>query len=860
MTGYYLQLAWLNLRRSPWLTALIVLAVGVGIGSSMTVYSLLHAMARDPIPHKSSQLYAPRLDTQGPRHQASMMGVRGIRSGEPADLMTYRDAVALRDAGLGQRQAVMYQASYIVATEDRTHGSLPARATDADFFLMFDLSFLAGSAWRREEDAAGARVVVLSERLARLLFGLADARQALHRTLTLNGNTFVVAGVTQAWSPQPRFYDLGFSSTAMAYGSGDELFLPLNAATAMMGDTGGMGSNACGREIEIAGTPPRTRERWLTGECLWTQLWVELPGAAEVQRFDAFLRGYAAEQQRSGRVDWLPETRLHNVRRWLVAYEVVPDEYRLATILALAFLAVCLVNATGIMLAQLRRRSAELGLRRALGASRGVLFAQCLTEAALLGLLGAALGLALAGLGIMAQRRLLAPELAPLARLDAMVLTVAIGAALLGTVLAALYPAWRVSHERSAAGRNPRALRAGAGRTLTALQITATMALVANCLFVAWQKLEQIGRPIDVDAPQLFTVFSAWDREYEDLQARIEGDLAELRAVPGVEQVSVALTPLQAHGSGLEVSSRPQGTAPTVAHFHRVDERTLETWGTRPLAGRWFQREEVGRGSPSAPLAVVTRAVAEREFGDAEQAVGKTLVFRNYRGGMQVTVIGVVGHLPGMPWLGDEDHVVFYPIVHAPGGAVAYVVRAAAGALDITMPEAVRRLRDSDPARAIGNPTLEAALGHAGEAGAIPFIEFRDLVYRADRGLASMLFATAVLLLMVAALGIVGVTSNWVSQRRHQIGVRRALGARRRDILHRFQSENLAIVVIGVLAGGVLALAANLWLVQQFEMSRIDPLVLLPAAALIVLLSQLAAFWSALRAARVPPALTTRIT
>lgn len=118
----------------------------------------------------------------------------------------------------------------------------------------------------------------------------------------------------------------------------------------------------------------------------------------------------------------------------------------------------------------------------------------------------------------------------------------------------------------------------------------------------------------------------------------------------------------------------------------------------------------------------------------------------------------------------------------------------------------------------------------------------------------------AVLLLMVAALGIVGVTSNWVSQRRHQIGVRRALGARRRDILHRFQSENLAIVVIGVLAGGVLALAANLWLVQQFEMSRIDPLVLLPAAALIVLLSQLAAFWSALRAARVPPALTTRIT
>lgn len=186
-----------------------------------------------------------------------------------------------------------------------------------------------------------------------------------------------------------------------------------------------------------------------------------------------------------------------------------------------------------------------------------------------------------------------------------------------------------------------------------------------------------------------------------------------------------------------------------------------------------------------------------------------------------------------------------------------YSVRALPGRIEEAMRESLEFLRREDPVRALGLPGLDQLTGGM-FSGAESFARFSAYTRRADRGVALLLLVTSALLLVVAGLGIVGVAGNWMLQRREQIGVRRALGARRRDILRQFQLENLAVVVAGVMVGAVAAQAINLWLIGRFEMSRLSPLWVPAGAVVIVLLAQLAALWPALRGAMVPPATAAR--
>jgi putative ABC transport system permease protein len=142
--------------------------------------------------------------------------------------------------------------------------------------------------------------------------------------------------------------------------------------------------------------------------------------------------------------------------------------------------------------------------------------------------------------------------------------------------------------------------------------------------------------------------------------------------------------------------------------------------------------------------------------------------------------------------------------------------------------------------------------------GVLPFSEVRSRAYESDRGMAILMGVICAVLLAVTAAGIVGLTSFWVGQRRKQIGVRRALGATRRDILNYFMTENLLISVGGVLFGAVLAIAINLWMVTRFEMHHLSMVYLMAGVAMLLLLGQGAVLAPALRASRVPPVEATR--
>jgi putative ABC transport system permease protein len=433
MIGYYLQLAVRTLRRNIVLTSLIVAAVGVGIGAYMTVLTVLIAMSGDPIPNKSDVLFAPQIDVWGPntRPKSQAGPVRLLNQ------QTYRDVTAFMQAHRAERQSAMYSIGLDVTPQTGMPYSQQGRATYRDFFAMFEVPFASGAPWSLQDEADRADVVVLGKALAARLF---PRGSPVGQTVSLEGRLYRVTGVLEAWNPAPRFYD-----TNRAFGSEEAFFIPLPTAIGHRIQTDG--------NYNCAVLPPSGWEGKLGGECIWMQFWAELPDAVAVRDYRQYLTNYSAEQQRLGRFHWPPLVVLSNVHQWLDLQRVVPDEVRVNSLLALGFLAVCLVNAIGLMLARFNGRAAQFAVRRALGGTRTDIFLQCLTETAVVGVLGGILGLALTALGLAGNRASLgafADSANRLTHLDPSVMLITVALAVGATLCTGLYPAWRATRVQPA--------------------------------------------------------------------------------------------------------------------------------------------------------------------------------------------------------------------------------------------------------------------------------------------------------------------------------------------------------------------------------------------------------------------------
>lgn len=428
MLGYYVNLGLRGLRRNPTLTALMVLAIAMGIASWMTVLAALRALSADPIPAKARQLYSVRIDNWGPS---------ASNNAALADLLSYPDASALMRARAAFRQTAMYSVEFGVTPQ--APGSLPftatARAVYTDFFSMFDVPFAVGAPWDSREDESHADVVVLGASAAARLFPAGDA---VGSSLLLAGREYRVIGVLQPWLFQPRIYDL----TSGLYQRTEDIFLPLT--TAVDGELETNGEVGCPRPV----TPGFTYE--INSECRWLQFWVELPTLAAVRAYRQFLIRYAEQQRSTGRLHWVPKVALLDVPQTLAAEHIVPDDMRLSTGAAFGFLLVCLLNAMGLMLARLRQRRSEFSVRRALGAARLQIMAQCLSEGALAGLIGGVLGLGLLALGLIFERAIVRQDYAPLIRLDPTVAISTVIFASVGMLFAALLPGWIASRRGTA--------------------------------------------------------------------------------------------------------------------------------------------------------------------------------------------------------------------------------------------------------------------------------------------------------------------------------------------------------------------------------------------------------------------------
>lgn len=391
------------------------------------------------------------------------------------------------------------------------------------------------------------------------------------------------------------------------------------------------------------------------------------------------------------------------------------------------------------------------------------------------------------------------------------------------------------------------------GAILVALQIAIALAVLVNAVFMVKQRVEKIGRPTGLDVENIFVVASTGFARDFDHSAALHEDLAYVRGIPGViGAIATNAVPLSGGGMASGITPRPGGSNSGYpfewgdGNYFEVDEQGLKALGARLVEGRYFRADEI-QPAPSnpgeagfPPGVIVTRAYAAKLFPDGH-ALGRTVYDFLSR---PAKIIGILDTLHGSwPSLDHPDLVYLIPRRPAAPRAI-YLIRTEPGRRDAIMRQVEEHLSASNARRAIRWVRSLA--------------DFKAESYLRDHNMGIFLITVTTLLLAISALGIFGLATFNVNTRTRQIGTRRAVGARRFDIVSYFMTENWLITSCGVLLGCVLALGVGYWLSQQYKLPRLDLYYLIGGVLGLWVLGLLAAWQPARRAARISPAVATR--
>lgn len=390
---------------------------------------------------------------------------------------------------------------------------------------------------------------------------------------------------------------------------------------------------------------------------------------------------------------------------------------------------------------------------------------------------------------------------------------------------------------------------------LVALEIALTCAIVSNAIFIIGDRLGAMRINSGVADKQLIWVSSSGldtDAAQGSQSSRAAADMAALRAMPGVSNVVMTNSlPLTRRSWSSGVSRAPGNDKNTLDNvvFYAGTQGVVQTLGITLAQGRDFLPQEYTDYSPfdpkkdvPPPAVIVTRTLAQKLW-PGQVALGKP-IFLGDKGKNVTYVVGVMGHLlnPSINKYNGTELNLMFPVTAVDGGM--YVLRVVPSARDATLRNLPKVLDGVDDQRIITDTHL-----------------LSDTIsdyFHDDRALIWLLLVVIGCLLAVTALGVVGLSSFWVQQRTRQIGIRRAIGATRRDILNYFLAENLMIVGAGIVVGSLAAVGLNLWLMMHYELPHMPLWVLLIGAPLLWLLGLLSALGPALRAAAVPPVVATR--
>ena len=384
------------------------------------------------------------------------------------------------------------------------------------------------------------------------------------------------------------------------------------------------------------------------------------------------------------------------------------------------------------------------------------------------------------------------------------------------------------------------------GATLIALQIALTLAIVCNAVFIIHDRVTSMDRPTGMDVDNIFAIdMAAYSNDYNAASAT-QANLTLLRGLPGVVDAAYTQSiPLSGGGWGDSAMLVQDDKAPThpMGVYH-MDEHGLNTLGVHLSEGRNFTHDEVQHSDfdtyKDPPIAIVSRHYADVLFPN-QDPLGKVFYINAKNA---VSIVGVVDEMQGTwpHWEHIEDQILFP--VEFDDKFTRYLVRTLPGQRAQVMQEAEQRLNDAHTGNFVRKVQSLA--------------QYRAEYYEDDHAMTVVLSVVTTLILAITALGIVGLASFSVRQRTKQIGTRRALGARRADILRYFMTENWLITSVGVLLGSVLAVGLNLWLVHLYDLPLLAWYYIPLGVLCLWVLGLLAVLGPALKAAAIPPAIATR--
>ena len=390
--------------------------------------------------------------------------------------------------------------------------------------------------------------------------------------------------------------------------------------------------------------------------------------------------------------------------------------------------------------------------------------------------------------------------------------------------------------------------------SLIVLEIALSCAIICNALFLIAERMENIRRPSGFDETHIVRLQVGGIGDDEQASALTQTDLASLRALPGVTSASSTnQVPFNNSSWNSSVNLTKDQTHQNLnSTIYMGDTSFLDTMGLKLIAGRNFNADEIvawdEMDKPNSKVqphaAIISKDVADKLW-PGENAVGKQF----YSWGEEpIRVVGVLEHMvrPNtFNGFAEYEYSMILPV------RVPYTV---GGNFMIRIDDPSQRQATLDAAE-------KALMANAANRLTVEkntMEQMRLDFFRGDRSMAWMLVGVCVALLIVTALGIVGLASFWVQQRTRQIGVRRALGATRGQILRYFQTENFLLATLGIVIGMILAYGINQMLMSRYELPRL-PILFLPIGALVLwLLGQISVFGPARRAAAVPPAVATR--
>ncbi|TMP41954.1 ABC transporter permease [Pseudoalteromonas citrea] len=384
MYFYYFKLALLSLRKTPLLTLLMVAMIAIGIGATMTTYTISYMMSKDPIPNKSANLYQVQLDSMN--YEFADGDILPIT-------ISYQDVQALLKSDIPKNHVALSAIQAEISpinNEEREPRSLEVRSTTSDFFTMFEVPFLYGGGWSEQDGKDAAQVAVLSKETNAWLF---NGENSVGSTFYFGEDTYRVIGVLDDWNPLPKFYALQNE----AFKKPNGLFIPFNTQIKNELLTLKLMNSYCWKEPD-----DQSFAALLASECMWVVFWVELSNEQDRDQYQTFIDNHAKEQQALGRFPRRIFNKLLPLQEYLIVEEIVSDDSKLAVWLAALFLLVCLLNCMSLMIAKFDAKAGEIGLRRAVGARQNDIIKQFAIELSVIGLVGGLLGLVFAKLGLIA--------------------------------------------------------------------------------------------------------------------------------------------------------------------------------------------------------------------------------------------------------------------------------------------------------------------------------------------------------------------------------------------------------------------------------------------------------------------------